>query len=265
MSKVLSLSKKEREQGLVAASTGNHGLGVARAAAETGAKCTIFVPDNAAPSKVKAIKQYGAEIQYTKAGLSESISHNQARQYAKKRGMAWISPYNDLQVIAGQGTIGIELVGQLSDIDAVFVTVGGGGLISGIATYLRAVSPKTKIIGCLPENSAEMYHSVQAGRFATEESKETLSDGSAGGFEKDSVTFPLCQKLVDDWVLVSEDEIKHAIRLVLDEHHRAIEGSAGVAVAAYLKHKNTVGAYKNVVIVICGGNIATPTLRDILS
>src|SRR6266702_1384644 len=184
MSKVLSLSKKEREQGLVAASTGNHGLGVARAAAETGAKCTIFVPDNAAPSKVKAIKQYGAEIQYTKAGLSEAISHNQARQYAKKRGMAWIAPYNDLQVIAGQGTIGIELVGQLSDIDAVFVTVGGGGLISGIATYLRAVSPKTKIIGCLPENSAEMYHSVQAGRFATEESKETLSDGSAGGFEK---------------------------------------------------------------------------------
>jgi threonine dehydratase len=263
MNKVLSLTTEERKQGVVTASTGNHGLGVARAAQETGAKCVVFVPDNADASKVEAIKQYDAEIQYTKAGLPETISHGQAKQYAKEHNMAWVSPYNDLQVIAGQGTVAVELVKQLANIDYVLVTVGGGGLISGMATYLSAVSPATKVIGCLPEKSAEMYLSVKAGKFVSMQSEPTLSDGSAGGFEEGSITFPLCQKLIKDWTLVSEEEIKDSLKLILSTHHKLIEGSAAVAVASYLKRKDEF-ADKNIVILLCGSNIAQTTLRSIL-
>lgn len=263
MNKLLALSDREREHGVVTASTGNHGQGVARAAKETGVACVVFVPENVDPSKIAAIRQYGAEVQYTQAGVPETISHGQARQYAKKHHMTWISPYNDLHVIAGQGTIAAELVKQLADIDYVFVTVGGGGLISGIAAYLRAVSPKTKVIGCLPERSPEMYRSVQAGKFVTMQSKPTVSDGSAGGFEEDSITLSLCQRLVDDWTLVSEDEIKDAIKLILSTHHKLAEGAAGVAVASYLKRRDEFSG-KNVVILLCGSNIAPATLKGIL-
>lgn len=264
MNKILSLDEEQRKSGVVTASTGNHGQGVARALKETGAHGVVFVPESADISKVEAIEQYGAEIHYTKAGLSETEAHAQAKQYAADHDMTWISPYNDYDVIAGQGTIAVELVRQLPDIDYIFVTVGGGGLISGIASYLHAVSPKTKVVGCLPENSAEMYHSVKAGTFVHMESKPTLSDGSGGGFEEGSVTFPLCQELVDDWELVSEEEIKAAVKFILDNHHKLVEGAAAVAVAAYLKRKSELTG-KNIVILICGGNMATPTLKKVLA
>lgn len=264
MNKILSLSDDQRKNGAVTASTGNHGQGVARALKEAGARGVVFVPENADVSKIEAIKQYGAEIQYTKAQSSETEAHTLAKQYAKDHNMTWISPYNDYDVIAGQGTIAVELMRQLPNIDYLFITVGGGGLISGIASYLRAVSPTTKVVGCLPENSAEMYHSVRAGKFVHMQSKPTLSDGSGGGFEEGSITFPLCQELVNDWELVSEAEIKLAVRLVLDKHHKLVEGAAGVAVAAYLKRQADL-ADKNVVLLICGGNMATSTLREVLA
>jgi len=264
MSKVLSLTEEQRRRGIVTASTGNYALGIARAVRETGTKGIVFVPTNADTSKVAVIKQYGVEVRYIEAGLPETISHAQARRVAEELDMAWASPYNDLQVIGGQGTIAIELLQQLKDIDYVFVTVGGGGLIAGIAGYLRAVSPRTKVIGCLPENSAEMYHCVKAGKFVSIQGDETLSDGSAGGFEEGSITLPLCQELVKDWVLITEDEIKQAVKLVLKEHHKLIEGSAGVAVASFLKRSKEL-AGKKVVIVICGGNMAPATLQKILS
>lgn len=263
MSKVLSLAEEQRRRGIVTASTGNYALGIAHAVHETGTKGIVFIPTNADPSKVAAIKQYGVEVRYTEAGLPETISHAQARKVAEELGMAWASPYNDLQVIGGQGTIAVELMQQLKDIDYVFVTVGGGGLIAGIAGYLRAVSPRTKVIGCLPENSAEIYHCVKAGKFIPIQSRETLSDGLAGGFEEDSITLPLCQELVKDWMLITEDEIKQAVKLVLEQHHKLIEGSAGVAIASYLKRSKEL-ADKNVAIVICGGNMAPATLKKIL-
>lgn len=263
INKILSLTNTERQCGVVTASTGNHGLGVAWSLHKVGLKGTIFVPENADPSKVGAIQNYGAEIRYTKANLSETQAHAQAKQYAKDHNMTWISPYNDTQVIAGQGTIAIELAQQLDDIDYVFVTVGGGGLISGIATYLRVILPSTKIIGCLPENSAEMYHSVQAGEFVHTKSKPSISDGSAGGFEEGSMTLPLCRTLVDDWTLVSEKEIKDAIRIMFHKHHKVIEGAAGVAVASLLKRQNEFNG-KNILILVCGGNIAPQTLKDII-
>src|SRR5262249_38930498 len=156
-----------------------------------------------------------------------------------------------LQVIAGQGTIGVELARQLDRINVVFVAVGGGGLIAGIAAYLKSASPQTRIIGCWPENSRVLYECLRAGRIIEFPEEATISESTAGGVEEGSITFPLCQQLIDDHALVSESEIRDAMRLVFDKEHWIIEGSAGVAVAAYLKEREKY-AGQRVAIVLCG-------------
>jgi len=259
--KVMSLTGEEKQKGVITASTGNHGQALAMALRATGGTGVVFVPEHADPSKVAAIKRYGATVEvYGKNALETELY---AKQRAKERGMVWVSPYNDPHIIAGQGTIGVELAEQLNWIDAMFVTIGGGGLISGIGTYVKAVSPHTHMIGCLPENAAELYESMKTGIFVASANKETVSDGSAGGFEEGSITYDICKEVIDDFVLVSEDEIKHAIRLMVDIHHKIIEGAAGVAVASFLKHKDKYKG-KNVVVLICGANISTEKLKEIL-
>jgi threonine dehydratase len=219
------------------------------------------VPENASPVKVEMIRRYGAEVSHH--GDDGVITEIHARDYAERHGLVYISPYNDEQIIAGQGTIGVELARQLDQIDAVFVAVGGGGLIGGIAGYLKAVQPGIRVIGCLPENSPVMAVSAKAGQIIEMESRPTLSDGTAGGIEPGAITFELCQELVDDYILVSEEEIKAAMRLFIETQHMLIEGAAGVAVAAYLKAQESF-RQKNVVIVICGANISLETLKSIL-
>lgn len=261
MNKLLSLTPEQRAQGIVTASSGNHGAAVAYGLSRLGLQGQIFVPENASSVKVEMIRRFGAEIRFH--GDDSGLTELYARDYAEQNGRVYISPYNDEQIIAGQGTIGVELARQLEQIDAVFVTIGGGGLISGIAGYLKAVKPGIKIIGCLPENSPVMAESIKAGRIIEMESLPTLSDGSAGGIEPGAITFELCRQWVDDYVLVSEEEIKAAMRLVIESQHMLVEGAAGVAVAAYLK---TAGSFRaqNVVIVICGANISLETLKSIL-
>lgn len=245
----------------VTASTGNHGLGFARACDLLGIKGKVFLPKNAVPSKIEALKNYDVEIELR--GDDPFTTETYVRQTAKENGWIYVSPYNDLQVVAGQGTIGLEILEQLPDPDNILATVGGGGLISGIGTYIREQSPGTKIIGCQPENSPEMSVSVRAGEYREIASKETLSDGSAGGFEADSITFDLCKKRVDDFILTTEEEIARAIRSVIKHHHKIIEGSAGVAIASLLKRRSQ---FKNQtsVIVVCGANISLRKLRNIL-
>jgi threonine dehydratase len=143
------------------------------------------------------------------------------------------------------------------------VALGGGGMISGIAEYVKTVFPQTEIIGCSPENSPVMAKSVQAGRILEMESLPTLSDGTAGGVEQDAITFPLCQRLVDDYILVTEEEIRQAIRLCIETHHMLIEGSAGVPLAALLKTAERFRG-KTVVVVLCGANMSLQTLKTIL-
>jgi threonine dehydratase len=177
--------------------------------------------------------------------------------------MTYIPPYNDPQVAGGQGTIGVELARQLGQIDAVFVSLGGGGLISGIAGYLKSVHPNIQIIGCSPENSQVMIQSIKAGKILDLPSLSTLSDGTAGGIEAGSITFALCRDLVDEYMTVTEDEIKKSLRLFMETHHMLIEGAAAVAIASYLKTcQQWIG--KNVVIIICGGNISLETLKGLL-
>jgi len=259
--KILSLTPKQKKLGVLTSSTGNHGLAFARAIKITGVKGTVYLPRNADKSKIEAIEQYGVDIESYGEKIIETNIY--AQKIAKERGMIYVSPYNDPQVIGGQGTIGLELAKQLRQIDVVFVTIGGGGLISGIATYLKTISPKVKIIGCLPENSPGMYECIKAGKIVTAKDEETLSTGSAGNILPDAITFDLCRKLVDEYVLITEDGIKEAIRLMAECHHKLIEGAAGVALASYLKTK---GKYKNknIVIIICGANIPLEKLKSIL-
>jgi threonine dehydratase len=177
--------------------------------------------------------------------------------------MTYVPPYNDPQVIGGQGTIGIELARQLDEINAVFVSLGGGGLIAGIATYLKSVHPNVHIVGCSPENSPVMVRSVEAGRILDLPSLPTLSDGSAGGIEAGSITFELCRQWVSEYVTVTEDEIKASLRLFMETHHMLIEGAAAVAIASYLKTRDRfIG--NSVVIIICGANISLETLKGAL-
>jgi threonine dehydratase len=262
LNKVLSLTKKQREAGVVAASTGNHALGVAHALEITGGKCTIYVPTNTSRSKLRALQYYPIKVRFFGKECEETEVH--ARKIAKKNKQVYISPYNDLKVIGGHGTIGIELKNQLKKIDYVFASIGGGGFISGIAGYLKSTSKKPQIVGCLPKNSPVMYESIKAGRIVDIPIKQTLSDGTAGGIEQDSITFDLCRKLVDDYILVTENEIKKAIKVILENHHMVIEGAAAVTVASFIKRKQEF-KNKNVVLVICGRNISSGTLKSILN
>ncbi|TAK73111.1 MAG: threonine/serine dehydratase [Gammaproteobacteria bacterium] len=260
MNKLLSLTPTQAQHGVVTASSGNHGAAVAFGLNKLKIPGVIFLPENASPAKIENIRNYDIPIEfYATTHLQTELY---AIDYAKQRNMLYISPYNDPQVIGGQGTIGLELVRQLDKIDAVLVPVGGGGLIAGIAGYLKSVSSKIKIIGCLPENSPVMAASIKAGKIIEMETKPTLSDGTAGGIAKDAITFELCQQFVDDYILVSENEIKNGIITSLKHQHLLIEGAAGVALAALLKKAQEFQG-KNVVIVLSGANISLETLKTV--
>jgi threonine dehydratase len=178
-------------------------------------------------------------------------------------GRVFISPYNDRDVIAGQGTIAVELHQQLSDIDAIFVAAGGGGLIGGIGAYMKAASPKTEIIGCWPENSPVLCRCLEADRILDVPEQPTLSESTAGGLEPGSITLDLCRAVVDRDVLVSESDILAAMRRSLAEDHWLIEGAAGVALAAYLREAKQY-ADKTAVVVICGRNLSNEVLHRLL-
>jgi threonine dehydratase len=261
MNRLLALSPLDRERGVVAASTGNHGAAVARSAAELGMPAIVYVPEDASPSKLDNIRRRGAEVRYH--GNDCVIAETFARAYAEEHGLSYVSGYNDAHVVAGQGTIGVELERQLDHIDAVFVALGGGGLISGIAGYLKSVHPEVTVVGCSPENSKVMMESVRAGKILDLPSLPTLSDGSAGGVEPGSITFEWCRELIDEFVSVTEEEIAETLRTFIETHHMLIEGAAAVAVAGYLVMQERFKG-KNVVIVLCGANIALETLRDVL-
>lgn len=262
--KLLSLSNKERKKGVLAASTGNHGMGVAYGLRRFDIKGEIYLPENSLPQKINMLRDYGAELVFH--GDDCAITEAYARTVSTQTGKVFISPYNDEQIIAGQGTLAVELKRQLTNVDAVFVAVGGGGLISGIGGFLKEKNRRTQIIGCLPKNSPVMYESIKAGEIVEMPALPTLSDGTAGGVEAGAITFSLCQKYVDDWITVTEEEIESAMRLVFEQHRLVIEGAAGVAVAAFMRSQNAqkFGKKANVVIVLCGGNVDMEKFKSIV-
>lgn len=262
MNKLLSLSKKERKSILVTASSGNHGAAFAYALKKLGLKGIIYLPGYTSKAKLDSIKYYDVVLKMFGTDCVKTEIH--AREEAEKNDFLYIPPYNDLKIIGGQGTVGIELKRQLEQIDVVLAPVGGGGLISGIAGYLKSLDENIEIVGCQPLNSAVMAESIEAGEIIEMESQPTLSDGSAGGIEKGSITFDICQKYVNDFILVSEEEIREAIKLVLEKHSMLIEGAGALTVASFMKAKESFKG-KNVVLVLSGAKISMDILKEILS
>ncbi len=261
MNTLLGLERDRLEAGVVAASTGNHGAAVAQGVKTLGGMATVFVPENASPAKLDWIRTLGGEVRLV--GDDCVVAEHHARQHAATHDLAYISPYNDEDVILGQGTIGVELHEQLEKLDTIYIALGGGGLLSGTAAYLKRIMPNIHVVACSATNSAVMHHSLAAGRILDMESKPTLSDGTAGGLEEGSITFEMCQSLIDRHVLVSEASIASAVRLVIEHQHMLIEGAAGVAVAGYLQDTERPTGQR-AAIVLCGANISPDTLRTIL-
>ncbi|GAX76399.1 hypothetical protein CEUSTIGMA_g3844.t1 [Chlamydomonas eustigma] len=285
VNKVLSLSSSELDRGMVTSSTGNHALAFMYAcscleklreeAAERSTKCNsaagavrpaIYLPSSASAYKVNKVRAQGtADIILFGNDCVES--ENEAARVAQLKGATYISPYNDLQVMAGQGTISIDLMQQLprKSVDIVFIPVGGGGLISGMAAMLKAADPSIWVVGCQPAASDVMRQSVQAGCVIDVPSHPTLSDATAGGIEEGALTLQPCTDYVDEWVLVSEDEIRAAVVGVLKHHSKLIEGAAGCAVAALIKSSSNAELQgKSAVVLCCGGNISFSTLSELI-
>jgi threonine dehydratase len=214
---------------------------------------TVYVGTGTMPQKIAAIRALGAEVVTLDGPPIEA--ELEARRQGQLQGKTYISPYNDLDVVAGQGTIGVELARQAPELAAVFVSVGGGGLISGIGTALKQLSPRTRVVGVWPENSPCMLEALRAGAIVDTVEYPTLSDATAGAVEAGSVTFPICAEVIDERITVTESEIGAAMRAVAQADRWIIEGAAGVAVAGLIK---AAPAYRGrqVAAVICGRNIA---------
>lgn len=249
VNRVLTLAAAERQRGCVTASSGNHGAAVAHALSALDIDGLIFVPETSSPQKVARIRDAGAEVRFHGTdGLDTELF---ARDYAERNGMCYLSPYNDADVIAGQGTIACELLRQSAPVDRVYIAVGGGGLIAGVGARLKAQWPSVEIVGCQPAASDVMAASLAAGRILDRPSRPTLSDGTAGGIEPDAITFPLCRALVDRFVVVGEDAIADAMRRLAVHDGQRVEGAAGVAMAARLQD----GPGGSSIVIVCGGNV----------
>lgn len=262
LNKLLSLNDENRAQGTITASTGNHALGYARALEITGINGSVYLPENASEAKLKALGEFPVELRYFGTDCLKTELH--AKQAAMDENRVWVSPYNDPQIIGGQGTVGLEITEQLDHVDDVLVTIGGGGLIAGTGTYVKSVFPDARIIGCEPKNSCEMTLSLDAGKVVDmDEELDTLSDASAGGIEPDSITFGICQNVIDDTILVEESHIADAVKFMAHIHHKMIEGAAGVAIASLVQNPEKFEG-RTVVIVICGSNISMEKFKSLI-
>ncbi len=253
LNKVRSLTPGEKKRGIVSASTGNHGLGISLAAEMEGVGLTLVLPQNVAPAKRKRLEEGGVEIIIH--GASCEKAEIWGRELAVRTGRSYISPYNDEEIIAGQGTIGREILEDLPGVEASLVPVGGGGLIAGIAGWLKGSGRAVEVYGVEPSNSAVVAASLAAGAIVEITEDETIADAVAGGLEPGTITFPLCRELLDGIILVEEPLIKRAMRLLWEYHQRMVEGAGALALAGLIKDSSRL-AGKKVAIVASGGNIA---------
>ncbi|MCC7177273.1 MAG: pyridoxal-phosphate dependent enzyme [Acidobacteria bacterium] len=242
---------------VVTASAGNHGRAMARAAAQLGLRVVVFTPANAPLAKRAAIRRDGAELhdEAPDYDAAERLAH----AFAREAGGVFISPYNHPDVIAGAGTVGLEIVEACPDVATVVVPLGGGGLASGVGLAIRAAAPAARVVGVEAEASTPFTASLARGAITTIEPKETLADGLAGNLEAGTITFPLVQQVVDEVVTVSEDDLRAAMRALAAEEHLMVEGSAAVAVAA-LASGSLAAAVGPAVAIVSGANIDLATL-----
>ncbi len=259
--KISRLSEEQKKAGILACSAGNHAQGVALAASRAGLRAVICMPDGAPMTKVEATKGFGAEVVLVKGGYDDAYAH--ACRLRDETGMTFIHPFDDDEVIAGQGTIGLEILDQLPDVDIVLVPVGGGGLLSGVAYAIKSLNPKVKVYGVQAENAASMQRSLQAGTPLTLEKAGTFADGIAVRHPGDR-TFAMCRQWADGILTVTEDEIAAAILTLMEKQKMIAEGAGAVGLAAVLaKRLDTRG--KKVCCLISGGNIDVNILSRVVT
>lgn len=258
--KMSRLSAEERERGVIACSAGNHAQGVALSAQKNGIKAVICLPDGAPISKIEATKSYGAEVCLVEGVYDDA--YKKALSLRDEKGYTFIHPFDDEDVIAGQGTIALEIVDQLPDLDAVIVPIGGGGLISGIAYTIKAINPNVKVYGVQASGAPSMLKSVQEKKIEELESVSTIADGIAVK-KPGSLTYDICSKYVDEIVTVSDDEISAAILALMEQHKLVTEGAGAVAVAAAMFGKLDLEGKKTVCL-LSGGNIDVTILSRVI-
>ena len=259
--KISQLSDEQKKAGVIACSAGNHAQGVALSATKNGIKSVVCMPDGAPISKVEATKGYGAEVVLVPGVYDDA--YNKALELQKEKGYTFVHPFDDEDVIAGQGTIGLEILNQLENIDAVVVPIGGGGLISGVAFAIKSLKPQIKVYGVQAANAPSMFESIKQKKQITLDTVSTFADGIAVKHPGDN-TFELVSKYVDEVVTVTEDEIAMAILTLMERQKLVAEGAGAVSVAAVLADKVPVDG-KNVVCVVSGGNIDVNILSRVLT
>jgi threonine dehydratase len=264
INKLLHLSSKEKAQGVITASAGNHGQAVAFGAQKLGFSAKIVVPTNTPKVKVEGIKQYGADLLLF--GETYPEAERKAKELAQNEGRLYISPYNDPLIVAGHGTIGLEIMGELPNVDVVLVPVGGGGLIAGISTAIKNLKPDVQVIGVQSEATPIMYESLKAGKIvpAHRHNPRTVAEGLAGGIEKGSITFTIAQQYVDEVMLVREETLRKAVYLLYTNEKQTVEGSGAAGVAMLLENKDAFSGL-TVAAVLSGGNIDSSLLQSILA
>lgn len=260
MSKLSALTEEERARGVLTVSAGNHGLAVAHCCEALGLHATIVVPESASCAKVEAIRRFPVTL--IERGADYDAAERAAREMERESGATFVSPYNDREVIAGQGTIALELFEDEPDLEAIIVPIGGGGLIAGVAVAAKSINPQIKVYGVEPLASPTMTAALEAGRIIEIKEDPTVADGCAGNIEPGSITFPIIQKFVDDIFLVGEESIRQAIVSVAREEHLIIEGSAALSIAAF-EHAGLESA--NVCSIVSGRNISLDTFAGIIS
>ena len=259
--KISQLTDEEKKKGVIACSAGNHAQGVALAATKNGIKSTICLPDGAPISKVEATKRYGAEVCLVKGVYDDA--YKKAIELKNEKGLTFIHPFDDPDVIAGQGTIGLEILTQLPSADVVVVPIGGGGLISGIAYTIKKLKPNCKVYGVQAAGAPSMEQSIADGEIETLNEVNTIADGIAVK-TPGNLTYDLCQKYVDGIVTVTDDEIALAILTLLEQQKLIAEGAGAVPVAAVMNGKIPDIDGKNVVCVVSGGNIDVTILSRVI-
>ncbi len=258
--KISMLSEEEKKRGVIACSAGNHAQGVALAATKSGVSSIICLPDSAPISKIEATKRYGAQVCLVEGVYDDA--YKRALELKEERGYTFVHPFDDEDVIAGQGTIGLEIVQEMNDVDAVIVPIGGGGLISGVAFAIKSLNPNIKVYGVQAVGAPSMFNSVREGSVGSLDSVSTIADGIAVK-QPGEHTFGLVQKYVDDIALVTEDEIAAAILTLIEKQKMVAEGAGAVSVAAAMFNKFPI-AGKRVVSIISGGNIDVTILSRVI-
>ncbi|WP_299535396.1 threonine/serine dehydratase [Ulvibacterium sp.] len=259
LNKLYGLNEEDFKKTFVAASTGNHAAAFAYASKHFGFEGVLVLPERITKAKVKAIENYDVKkIFYGKNSLE---AEEKATEISRQQNAVLVHPYNDAEIIAGQGTLGMEIKEQFPDVAYILAPVGGGGLISGLCSYFKE-SSSVKVVGCQPVNAAEMYESIQNGSIVSPSTKDTISDATAGGIEKDAITFDICKEYKLYFELLTEEAIKKALGFIIKHHEMVIEPGASLPVAALMNSSKYRG--KNVVLVLTGKKINKELLNNIM-